>query len=82
MKSSPGEMVKLRSFRNTGILFLFKNSRPDFQDLLKGTVLPDIGFYFDIYKSKSVLSVGPLLIFTFSYFVVPEIFKIIFQHFY
>jgi hypothetical protein len=41
----------------------------------KGTVSPDIAFYFRVYKFKSVLSVRPLMIFKFVYFVVLYIFK-------
>jgi hypothetical protein len=43
--------------------------------LLTGTVLPDIAFYFIVYKFKSVLSVRPLLFFKLVYFVVLLIFK-------
>jgi hypothetical protein len=43
--------------------------------LLKGTVSPDITFYFRFCKIKSVLSVRPLRALNFSYFVVLEIFK-------
>ncbi len=43
--------------------------------LFEGTVSPDIVFYFRVYKLKSVLLVRPLLVFTFFYYVVPEIFK-------
>jgi hypothetical protein len=42
---------------------------------LKGTVSPDIGLYFRFWKFKLVLSAGPLLVFTFFYFIIPEIFK-------
>jgi hypothetical protein len=45
---------------------------------LKGTVSPDIGIYFRFWEIKSVLSAGPLLVFTIFYFVVPEIFKVYF----
>ncbi len=41
---------------------------------LKGTVLPDIAFHFRVYKFKSVLSVRPLMVFKFVYFVVLYIF--------
>jgi hypothetical protein len=37
---------------------------------LKGTVSPDITFYFRFCKIKSVLSVRPLRVFKFFYFVV------------
>jgi hypothetical protein len=46
--------------------------------MLKGTVSPDIGFYLKVYKIESVLFVGPLMVFTFFYFVHHEIFTIIF----
>jgi hypothetical protein len=36
----------------------------------KGRVSPDIVFYFKVYKSKSVLSVRPLMVFQFVYFVI------------
>ncbi len=36
----------------------------------KGTVSPEIVFYFRVYKSKSVLLVRLLLVFKFVYFVV------------
>jgi hypothetical protein len=42
---------------------------------LKGTVSPGIGFYLRFWKFKLVLSAGPLMVFTFFYFIVPEIFK-------
>jgi hypothetical protein len=38
--------------------------------LIKGTVSPDIVFYFRVYKFKPVLLVRPLMIFKFVYFVV------------
>jgi hypothetical protein len=41
-----------------------------FQVLGKGTVSPDIVFYFQIYKFKSLLLVRPLMVFKFVYFVV------------
>jgi hypothetical protein len=41
----------------------------------KGTVSPDIGLHFWFWKIKLVLSAGPLVVFTFFYFVVPEILK-------
>jgi hypothetical protein len=37
---------------------------------VKGTVSPDITFYFRFCKIKSVLSVRPLRVFKFFYFVV------------
>jgi hypothetical protein len=37
---------------------------------LKGTVSPDIVFYFRVHKFKSVLSVRPLMVFKVVYFVV------------
>jgi hypothetical protein len=37
---------------------------------LKGTVSPDIAFYFRVYKFKTVLSVRPLMVFKFLYFIV------------
>ncbi len=37
--------------------------------LLKGTVSPNIGLNFRVWKIKSVLSVRPLMVFTFFYFV-------------
>jgi hypothetical protein len=37
---------------------------------LKGTVSPDIVFYFKVYKLKSVLLVRPLIVFKLVYFVV------------
>jgi hypothetical protein len=46
--------------------------------LRKGTVTPDIGFYLSVYDIESVLFVGPLIVFTFFYFVDHEIFTIIF----
>ncbi len=36
----------------------------------KGTVSPDIVFYFRVHKFKSVLSVRPLMVFKVVYFVV------------
>jgi hypothetical protein len=41
----------------------------------KGTVAPDIGLHFSFWKIKLVLSAEPLMVLTFFYFVVPEIFK-------
>ncbi len=38
---------------------------------IKGTVSPDIRLYFRFWKIKSVLSAGPLTVFTFLCFVVP-----------
>jgi hypothetical protein len=43
--------------------------------VLKGTVSPDIVFYFKVYKFKSVLLVRLLMVFKFVYFVVLYIFK-------
>jgi hypothetical protein len=43
--------------------------------LAKGTVSPDIGLHFSFWKINLVLSAGPLMVLTFFYFVVPEIFK-------
>jgi hypothetical protein len=40
------------------------------QEDIKGTVSPDIEFYFRVYKFKTVLSVRPLMVFEFVYFVV------------
>jgi hypothetical protein len=42
---------------------------------LKGTVSPDIELHFSFWKIKLVLSAGPLMVLTFFFFVVPEIFK-------
>jgi hypothetical protein len=42
---------------------------------LKGTVSPEIGLHFRFWKIKVVLSAGLLMVLTFFYFVVPEIFK-------
>jgi hypothetical protein len=42
--------------------------------LLKRTVSPDNGFYLRVYKTESVLLVGPLMVFTFFYLVQHEIF--------
>jgi hypothetical protein len=41
---------------------------------LKETVSPDIGLHFSFWKIKLVLCAGPLMVLTFFYFVVPEIF--------
>jgi hypothetical protein len=41
----------------------------------KGTVSPDIVLHFSFWKIKFVLSAEPLMVLTFFYFVVPEIFK-------
>jgi hypothetical protein len=41
---------------------------------LKG-VSPDIGLHFRFWKIKLVLSAGTLMVLTFSYVVIPEIFK-------
>jgi hypothetical protein len=38
--------------------------------LLKGTVSREIAFYLNVYKFKSVLSLRPLMVFKFIYFVV------------
>jgi hypothetical protein len=46
--------------------------------VFKGTVSPDITFYFRFCKIKSVLSVRPLRVFKFFYFVVLWIFKFTF----
>jgi hypothetical protein len=43
--------------------------------LFKGTVSPDIALHFSFWKIKLVLSAGLLMVLTFFYFVVPEIFK-------
>jgi hypothetical protein len=45
----------------------------------KGTVSPDIAFYFTVYKLKSVLSVRPLMAYKFVYFVVLLIYKHTFE---
>jgi hypothetical protein len=37
---------------------------------IKGTVSPDIVFYFRAYKIKLVLLVRPLMVFEFVYFVI------------
>ncbi len=44
-------------------------------DDIKGTVSPDIGLHFSFWKIIFVLSAGPLMVLTFFYSVVPEIFK-------
>jgi hypothetical protein len=41
----------------------------------KGTVSPDNILYFRFWDIKLVFSAGPLMVFTFFYFIVPEIFK-------
>jgi hypothetical protein len=38
--------------------------------MVKGTVPPDIAFYFRFCKIKSILSVRPLMVFNFCYFLV------------
>jgi hypothetical protein len=38
--------------------------------VVKGTVSPDIVFYFRVFKFKSLLLVRPLMVFKFVYFVV------------
>jgi hypothetical protein len=43
---------------------------------VKGTASPDVSFYFRFWKIISVLSAGPLMVFNFFYFAVPEMFKI------
>jgi hypothetical protein len=40
-----------------------------------GTVSPDIGVYFRVYKVKSVFSLGLLVDFKFFKVIVPEIFQ-------
>ncbi len=47
---------------------------------VKGTVSPDIAFYFRFCKIKSVLSVRPLVVFNFYYFLVLQIFKYTFEN--
>jgi hypothetical protein len=42
---------------------------------IKGTVSLDIGLHFRFWKIKLVLSARPLMVLTFFYLVVPEIFK-------
>jgi hypothetical protein len=42
---------------------------------LKGTVSPDIAFYFRVNKLKAVLSVRPLMAYKFVYFVVLWMYK-------
>ncbi len=42
---------------------------------VKGTVSPDIGLHFNVWKIKLVLYAGLLMVLTFFYFVVPEMFK-------
>jgi hypothetical protein len=39
------------------------------KNLFKGEVSPDIAFYFRVYKFKSVLSVRPLMVIKFIYFL-------------
>jgi hypothetical protein len=46
-----------------------------FPGYFKGTVSPDIGLHFSFWKIKLVLSAKPLMVLTFLYFVVSEIFK-------
>jgi hypothetical protein len=53
--------------RHTSFEKLSANSKPFG---VKGTVSPDIVFYFRVYKFKSVLFVRPLMVFKFVYFVV------------
>jgi hypothetical protein len=43
---------------------------PAIQQELKGTVSPDIVFYFRVHKFKPVLSIRPLMVFKVVYFVV------------
>ncbi len=54
--------------------WLFEKLLPQELDVnmsdLKGTVSPDIVFYFRVYKFKSVFHVRPLMVFRFVYFVV------------
>jgi hypothetical protein len=54
--------------------FCFKYS-PICTHSFKKTASPDIGLQFSLWKIKLVLSAGPLMVLTFFYFVVPEIFK-------
>jgi hypothetical protein len=54
---------------------MYSISEIDLQPI-KGTVSSDIGLYFRFRKIKLVLSARPLMIVTFFYFVVLEIFKL------
>jgi hypothetical protein len=47
------------------------------KDMIKGTVSPDIGYNFRVWKIKSLLSVEPLMIFTFMFYIVSDIFKLV-----
>jgi hypothetical protein len=47
-----------------------KDTNHSDSESLKGTVSPDNAFYFRVYKLKAVLSVRPLMAYTFVYFVV------------
>jgi hypothetical protein len=47
--------------------------------MLKGTVSPNIVFYFRVYKFKSVLLIRLLMVFKFVYFVVLLILEIHFK---
>jgi hypothetical protein len=44
----------------------------------KGTVSPDNRLYFRFWDIKLVIFAGPFMVFTFFYFIVPEIFKSLF----
>jgi hypothetical protein len=50
-------------------------SVPVLSSFFKGTVSPDIGLHFSFWKIKLVLSAGLIMVLTFFYFIVPEIFK-------
>jgi hypothetical protein len=56
------------------ILYIQQSGSTRLMNDIKGTVSPDIAFYFRVYKLKAVLSVRPLMAYTFVYFVVPWLF--------
>jgi hypothetical protein len=46
--------------------------------IITGAVSPGTGYSFRVWKIKSVLSVEPLMFFKFLFYVVSDIFKLIF----
>ncbi len=53
----------------------FENEKVNYMPVLKGTVSADIELHFRFWNIKLVLSAGPLMVLTFFYLVVHEIFK-------
>jgi hypothetical protein len=72
---SPNNMSKMYNSRNEKEIRRHYSSSYCPVSFFKGTASLDIGLHFRFWKIKLVFSAGPLMVLTFAYFTVPEIFK-------